>query len=81
MYMASHPQSCYGYGGIHVQAAAASGLYYYFDVVVVVSGVWVSMVLVVVVLDPVAQVGVLSKWSDQLLLVLLEVEVVVHVRS
>ena len=54
---------------------------WYFVVVVVVSGVWVSTVLVVVVLDPVAQVVVLSKWSDQLLLVLLEVEVVVHVRS
>ena len=51
--------------------------------VVVVSGVWVSMVWVVVevVLDPVIQVVVLSKRFDQLRLVLLEVEVVVHVRS
>ena len=40
--------------------------------------VWV---VAVVFLDPVVQVGVLSKWFDRLVLVLLEVEVVVHVRS
>ena len=55
----------------------------YFVDVVVVSGVWVSMVCVVVevvVLDPV-QVVVLSKRSDQLRLVLQEGEGVLHVQS
>ena len=56
---------------------------WYFVEVVVVSGVSVSMVWVVAVefFDPVVQMGVLSKWFDRLVLVLLEVEVVVHVRS